>query len=138
MQSIPTTARLWGSCWRVPQVLHGILWEWMKTTTPPASEVPVEPYFSGIAGTDYRVSLLWRAHVPDDGAYLWPRATAREVIDIPIGEVRDALGEDEDLRRLDTDGVTIWFSPTDRNRGATTNFPSLTTKKNGRRRSGRS
>ena len=92
---------------RAPEVLRGILWEWMKTTTPPAGEAPVEPYFSGIVGTDYRVSLLWRAHVPDDGELLWPRATDREAIDIPIGEVRDAVGEDEDLRRLDGDGVTI-------------------------------
>ena len=92
---------------RAPQVLHGILWEWVKTTTPPAGEAPVEPYFSGIAGADYSVPLIWRAHVPDDGELLWPRATAREAIEIPIGEVREALGENEDLRRLDTDGVTM-------------------------------
>ena len=92
---------------RAPQVLHGLLWEWMKTTTPPAEEAPVEPYFSGIAGADYRVSLVWRAHVPAHGELLWPRATDREVVEIPIGEVRDALGKDEDLRRIGSDGVTI-------------------------------
>ena len=92
---------------RAPQVLHGLLWEWMKTTTPPADEAPVEPYFSGIARPDYRVSLIWRVHVPDDGELLWPRAADRESVEIPIGEVRAALGEDEDLRRLGSDGVTI-------------------------------
>ena len=92
---------------RSPQVLHGLLWEWMKTTTPPPGEAPVEPYFSGIAGPDYRVSLIWRAHVPADGELLWPRAADREAVEVPIGEARDTLGEDEDLRRLGSDGVTI-------------------------------
>ena len=91
---------------RAPQVLHGILWEWMKTTTPPTDEAPVEPYFSGIARPDYRVSLIWRAYVPDDGELLWPRAADREAVEIPIGEARNVLGEDEDLRRLGADGVT--------------------------------
>ena len=92
---------------RAPEVLQGILWEWTKTTTPPADEAPVDPYFSGIAGADYRVSLLWRAHVPDEGKTLWPRATDREAVEVPIGEVRAAFGEDEDLRRVDADGVTV-------------------------------
>ena len=92
---------------RAPEVLQGILWEWTKTTTPPADEAPVEPYFSGIAGADYQVSLLWRAHVPGEGESLWPRATDRETVEVPIGEVRDALGEDEDLRRVGADGATV-------------------------------
>ncbi len=91
---------------RAPEVLPGILWEWTKTTTPPDGEAPVEPYFSGIAGPQYSVSLLWRVHVPEDGARLWPRATDREAVDVPIGEVRDVLGDDE-LRRLTSDGVTV-------------------------------
>ena len=92
---------------RAPQVLYGLLWEWMKTTTPPAGEAPVEPYFSGIAGPEYSVALIWRAHVPADGELLWPRARDREAVEIPIGEARAVLGEDEDLCRLDSDGVTI-------------------------------
>ena len=60
---------------RAPEVLYGLLWEWMKTTTPPAGEAPVEPYFSGIAGPEYSVSLIWRAHIPEDGELLWPLAT---------------------------------------------------------------
>ena len=92
---------------RAPEVLQGILWEWTKTTTPPVGEAPVEPYFSGIAGAEYRVSLLWRAHVPGEGESLWPRATDREAVEVPIGEVRDALGEDEDLCRVGADGATV-------------------------------
>ena len=79
----------------------------MKTTTPPEGEAPVEPYFSGVAGKDYSVSLIWRAHVPDDGELLWPRASDREAVEVPIGEARDALNEEEDLRRLGPDGVTM-------------------------------
>ena len=91
---------------RAPEVLPGILWEWTKTTTPPEGEAPVEPYFSGIAGPQYSVSLIWRVHVPEDGERLWPRATDREAVDVPLGEVRAVLGNDE-LRRLVFDGVTV-------------------------------
>ena len=93
-------------CDRAPEILPGILWEWTKTTTPPDDEAPVEPYFSGIAGAQYTISLIWRVHVQEDGERLWPRATDREAIDVPIGEVRDVLG-DEDVRRLASDGVTV-------------------------------
>ena len=79
----------------------------MKTTTPPEGEAPVEPYFSGIAGPDYSVSLIWRAHVPDEGELLWPRASDKEAVEVPIGEARDAFGEQEDLRRVSPDGVTV-------------------------------
>ena len=92
---------------RAPEVLHGILWEWMKTTTPPVGEAPVEPYFSGISDRDYTVSLVWRAHLPDDGRRLWPRARAAEAVDVPIGELGDLLAEDEQLHRLLPDGVTV-------------------------------
>ena len=92
---------------RAPEILPGILWEWVKTTTPPEGEAPVEPYFSGIAGPDYSVSLIWRAHVPDSGELLWPRPSDREAVEVPISEAREALDEEEDLRRLGPDGVTM-------------------------------
>ena len=92
---------------RAPEVLPGLLWEWTKTTTPPPGEAPVEPYFCGIAGPEYAVSLIWRAHVPEPGELLWPRASDREAVDIPIGEVRRAFRDDEDLSRLGPDGVTV-------------------------------
>ena len=92
---------------RAPEVLPGILWEWTKTTTRPDGEAPVEPYISGIRGAEYTVSLIWRAHVPDEGGRLWPRATDREAVDVPIDEVREALQGDEDLCRLASDGETV-------------------------------
>ena len=92
---------------RAPEILPGLLWEWVKTTTPPEGEAPVELYFSGISGAGYAVSLIWRAHVPEAGERLWPRASDREAIAVPIGEVRQTLEGDGELRRLTSDGVTI-------------------------------
>ena len=91
---------------RAPEVLPGILWEWVKTTTPPEGEAPVEPYFNGIAAPEYAVSVIWRVHVPEAGVRLWPRATDREAVDVPLAEFRDAL-DDEDVHRLSSDGVTV-------------------------------
>ena len=92
---------------RAPEILPGLLLEWVKTTTPPEGEAPVELYFSGISGADYTVSLIWRAHLPEPGERLWPRASDREAIALPIGEVRQALQDDGVLRRVASDGVTI-------------------------------
>ena len=92
---------------RAPEILPDLLWEWVKTTTPPEGEAPVELYFSGISGANYAVSLIWRAHVPSQGERLWPRASDREAIAVPIGEVRQALESEGELPRLASDGVTI-------------------------------
>ena len=109
---------------RAPEVLPGLLWEWTKTTTPPDGEAPVEPYFSGIARADYSVSLLWRAHIPGEGEALWPRARDREAVQVPIGEAREALAEDEELCRLRPDRVTVeWFSVNDLRPGDTLVLP---------------
>ena len=106
-----TLARILGSPGddpgRAPEVLPGLLWEWVKTTAPPKGEAPVEPYFSGIAGPEYTVSLIWRAFLPEDGELLWPRAVDREAIDVPLPEAREAFGEDEKLRRLGDDRITV-------------------------------
>ena len=92
---------------RAPEILPGILWEWVKTTTPPAGEAPVEPYFNGIAAPEYAVSVIWRVHVPEAGVRLWPRATGREAVEVPLAELRDALVDDEAVHRLSSDGVTV-------------------------------
>lgn len=91
---------------RAPEVLPALLWEWIKTTNPPEGEAPVEPYFSGISGPQYSVSLFWRAHVPESGQRLWPRATDREAVDVPIQDVRESL-DGELLHRIASDGVTV-------------------------------
>lgn len=90
---------------RAPEVLPGILWEWVKTTTPPEGEAPVEPYFSGIKDPVRTVAVIWRAHVPAEGGRLWPRPIEAEAVDVGLGEFRDAAG-DGPVLKLGTDGVT--------------------------------
>ena len=95
---------------RAPELLPGVLWEWIKTSSPPEGEAPVEPYFSGIRGTRKLVTLIWRAHVPQGGQRLWPRARNHEAIDVPIGEVREVLKDDlsqSKVIRLGSDGITV-------------------------------
>lgn len=92
---------------RAPEVLMGLLWEWVKTTTPPAREAPVEPYFSGISGTEYAVSVLWRAHVPEAEHRLWPRPFDHEAVSVPLREVRESLGADTEVKRLRPDQITV-------------------------------
>ena len=92
---------------RSPEILRGILWEWLKTTTPPQGEAPVEPYFSGISAADYSVSVVWRAHIPDEGRRLWPRASDREAVAVPLRDVRSALGDDPLIFHLASDGRTV-------------------------------
>ena len=92
---------------RAPEILKGLLWEWVKTTTPPAREAPVEPYFSGISGTEYAVSVIWRAHVPEAEQRLWPRPFDHEVVGVPLREVRETLGADAEVKRLQPDQITV-------------------------------
>lgn len=103
---------------RAPEILFGLLWEWVKTTTPPPGEAPVEPYFSGIAGADRSISLIWRVHVPEpvtedgrrptNGIFrLWPRARNLESVSIPISEFRDILNPDEIVHRIRSDRETL-------------------------------
>ncbi len=98
---------------RAPEILKGLLWEWVKTTTPPPGEAPVEPYFAGIAGVDYSVSVIWRAHVPEPGWRLWPRPSNDEIMSIPIGDFRDVLDSADEVRRLGPDQMTIELSRTE-------------------------
>ena len=95
---------------RAPELLTGILWEWIKTSSTPLGEAPIEPYFSGISGSQRRVSIIWRAHIPDNNMHLWPRASDRESIDVHISDARDVLKNDLEngsVMRLSSDGVTV-------------------------------
>ena len=91
---------------RAPEVLYGLLWEWLKTTSPPIGEAPVEPYFSGIANPSRTVSFIWRLHVPPPGNRLWPRPREVEAVEVPIVQVQEVLKNDE-LHRIASDGATI-------------------------------
>ena len=92
---------------RAPEVLLALLWEWVKTTTPPPGEAPVEPFFSGISDPDRSVSLIWRCHVPEDGQRLWPRPRDTEALEVPIRELREVLSEDPHVLRLRSDSLTL-------------------------------
>ena len=91
---------------RAPEILPGILWEWVKTSSPPRGEAPVEPYFAGIENAKRTAAVIWRVHLPKHKQRLWPKALDREAIDIPIQELRDVLNE-LDFGLLDSDGVTV-------------------------------
>ena len=103
---------------RAPEVLPDLLWEWVKTTTPPHGEAPVEPYFSGISDPQRSVSVLWRVLVPhpagharesatgevdeseatDERVRLWPKVHNDETVEVPAHELRATLHE----RGIDT------------------------------------
>lgn len=92
---------------RAPEILWGLLWEWIKTTTPPRGEALVEPYFSGIQRPESSVSVVWRAHLPADRDRLWPRARDEEALPVPIADVRFALRDRTDVLRRHSDGATV-------------------------------
>ena len=98
---------------RAPELMPELLWEWVKTSTTVDDEAPVEPYFTGIHGESYRVGIIWRAHVPEAGERLWPRLDEREVVEAPIGPVRELLAAEE-VRMISLDtGIVGTVSPTE-------------------------
>jgi len=90
---------------RVGQLLPAHLWEWAKTTVPPAGEAPVELFFEGFAA-DADVSIVWRAHRPDNGLRMFPAVSSAEAVEVHLGEVRDVL-EDRKVRRLAPDRASL-------------------------------
>lgn len=76
-----------------PVLAEALLGEWVKTTTPPLGEAPVEPFFSGRRELEQDVDVIWRVHVPDPdiGQRLWPRPSSEEVVSVPLHEARKAL-----------------------------------------------
>lgn len=95
---------------RTGELLPSHLWEWAKTTIPPPGEAPVELFFQGFDESGQaRVSMCWRAHLPEDGVRLFPAVTESESIDIPIWEVRETLErrDIEEVRRLASDRASL-------------------------------
>ena len=76
-----------------PVVAPGLVGEWTKTTTPPPGEAPVDPYFSGYDEQHRRVTVAWRAHLPEPGQNLWPRLGGNETVEVPLPYVADALAK---------------------------------------------
>ena len=98
---------------RTPTVASGILWEWIKTSTPPAEEAPVNPYFAGIDDPNKRLRVAWRSHIPtpknNKKQKLWPRVRGIETVEILVKdaeEVISGLGDDQ-WCLLNQDAVTV-------------------------------
>lgn len=89
--------------------LPGLLWEWVKTSLPPAGEAPVEVYFADGGDHGARVSVCWRAYRPDLAIALQPPVSAGDTVDIPIGEMRTFLQQitPGELRRLASDRASL-------------------------------
>ncbi len=131
---------------RAPEVLPDLLWEWIKTTTPPHGEAPVEPYFSGIREIRPTVSILWRVCLPAAEALnekfvenaneqdneasspqrLWPRVNSNETIDLPLYELRSALEAVgiKQVHRLVDEGLVEVVQPSDLRPGDAVILPS--------------
>lgn len=94
---------------RVGELLPAHLWEWVKTTTPPVDEAPVELFYAGMEAPSASVSLLWRTVIPEPGTELRPAVAAAESIDVPVWEARAALDDliPGTMVRLAPDRVTI-------------------------------
>jgi CRISPR-associated endonuclease/helicase Cas3 len=89
-----------------PQLLPTHLWEFAKTTTPPADAAPPEVFFAGVDEELRLVSLMWRAQLPDAGEPLFPPVDAREAVEVTVVDARGFLGNDR-VRccRLTIDGA---------------------------------
>ena len=74
-----------------PVLAEALLGEWIKTTTPPPGEAPVEPYFSGRLEQERNVDVVWRVHVPEIDNRIWPRISSQEVVSVPLHEAQTAL-----------------------------------------------
>jgi len=94
---------------RAGELLPAHLWEWAKTTNAPPGEAPPELFFDSVGEPQSRVSILWRAFLPEDGTELRPGVSGTEAVDVPIGEAREALTILSGVRvaRLAPDRVTV-------------------------------
>ncbi len=95
---------------RSPELMPSLLREWVKTTLPPPGEAPVELFLNGIEPENARVAVCWRSWAPDEGELI-PRLASHELVEVPIGEVRVALGELDSVRRLDMTGAAVTSVP---------------------------
>jgi CRISPR-associated endonuclease/helicase Cas3 len=93
---------------RTGELLKEHLWEFAKTCWREPGEPPVELFFDGFDDKG-RVSLCWRAQLPDNGARLVPSVRQDECIELPLRDLRkaaDALGLNA-LHRLTADRAQL-------------------------------
>lgn len=81
---------------RLAEFLPAHLWELAKTSYPPQDETPIELFYDGFPDLVGRASVCWRAYLPEaDGAgSLTSPIRQDEVIDLPIGQLKEALTSD--------------------------------------------
>lgn len=110
---------------RVGELLPAHLWEFVKTTTPPADAAPPEVFFDELDQQDHAVSIIWRAAVPGDGVALIPAPSQRESVDIPIASARDFLTNHGPGHIITDDGSTVAaLNPADLRPGSTIVLPA--------------
>lgn len=100
---------------RCGELLPAHLWEYAKTSLPPPGEAPPELFFSGIESDTARVSVCWRAWLPDEGLRAQPVPVQDESVDAPIGEVRTLIErlDTTSVRRLARDATVEKVDPAD-------------------------
>jgi CRISPR-associated endonuclease/helicase Cas3 len=75
---------------RTGELLREHLWEFAKTCWREPGEPPVELFFDGFEDTA-RVSLCWRAQLPNDGGRLIPSVRQDECVELPLRDLRNAV-----------------------------------------------
>lgn len=78
---------------RAGELLPIHLWEWAKTTLPPHGEAPPELFFAGIEEEPPRVSVLWRAWLPEPGERCFPPVRQDEAVEVSIAVARRLIKE---------------------------------------------
>lgn len=98
---------------RTGELLRAHLWEWAKTSRPPEGEAPVALFFSGFDDGYAQAEVAWRLHVPDQGQRLIPGPRQAEFIELPVWELREALGSVDraEVSRLSDDQSTLEVVP---------------------------
>ena len=97
----------------MPELLPAHMWEFAKTSNPPAGAAPPEVFFSGVESPYLTVSVCWRNDLPPAGEAILPRVRTTELSDVPIAMARSyfesegrsplALSDDGTLHRVTPD-----------------------------------
>lgn len=102
---------------RLGTLLPAHLWEFAKTTVPPAGAAPPEVFFDTIDEPDLRAAVLWRCVVPAPGEALFPAVSVAETVEVPLPQLREFLNAHPGAHHravvLSNDGVTVTAAEAD-------------------------
>ena len=87
----------------VPVLSEALLWEWVKTTSPPTGEAPVEAFYAGYRQLSMTAEVVWRAHIPEPGESLWPPLRADETVETSLRDARTLIEDHPELIRVLSD-----------------------------------